>query len=57
MKMKITPKKANNERLVDQYMSQSELGNDELNNFELNSNVSVNMLPNHGYTSGFTDGI
>jgi hypothetical protein len=24
---------------------------------ELNSNVGVDMLPNHGYTSGFTDGI
>lgn len=42
------------------YMSYTESGFDsdpvETNqNFELNSNISYNMLPNHGYTSGFTD--
>ena len=25
------------------------------NNFELNSNVSLTQMPNHGYTSGFTE--
>ena len=27
------------------------------NNFELNSNISVNMLPNHGYNSSYTEGV
>lgn len=40
-----------------QYMSQSEYESEVLHNFELNSNTSLTMLPNHGYTSGFTDGI
>jgi len=43
--------------VLDQYMSQSEYESEVLHNFELNSNTSVTMLPNHGYTSGFTDGM
>jgi len=38
-------------------MSHTESGFESDPTLELNSNTSVNMLPNHGYTSGFTDGI
>ena len=44
----VTPSKAKSK----ESLSSSE---DALHNFEINSNVNVNMLPNHGYTSGFTD--
>lgn len=44
-------------------VSPAKVGNNHTTNYqsedesELNSNVGLDMLPNHGYTSGFTDGI